>query len=425
MSNYRILRVKGINRLGNSEQWLKKNNITNESSYEDIIANVEKSAVFYTNAFSDELIARGHESKEFWVDFELLQKKWAQQNGIKFSTSNWMVEILIAQILRFKPDVIYFQGAEWFLKDRLNKNCDFLKTLKNECPSVKKTILYSGYPTFEKSIKNIDLLFCSPPSICNFYKKRGLKPILLYHAFDKNILNRISTKNKRRYDFTFAGSLRAPESRYWMIRKLMSDTSLLLWTKNDSEEYDLKFFMKTFLKNNLHKKLLLFNNINLSRLLPKKLLNTYNIFLDSKYYRYNLFEHFTKVKSLSKAYPLRCNEPVYGIEMYKLLSDSLVTFNMHTDKTINEVANIRMFEATGVGACLITDDGKNLKDLFEKDSEVVTYSNYDEANEKISYLLNNPNQALQIARAAQSKTLKKHTIGNRVEVVDHYIQGIL
>ena len=75
MSNYRILRVKGINRLGNSEQWLKKNNITNESSYEDIIANVEKSAVFYTNAFSDELIARGHESKEFWVDFELLQKK--------------------------------------------------------------------------------------------------------------------------------------------------------------------------------------------------------------------------------------------------------------------------------------------------------------------------------------------------------------
>ncbi len=425
MSNYRILRVKGINQLGNSEQWLKKNNITNDSSYEDIIASVEKSAVFYTNAFSDEFVARGHESKEFWVDFELLQKKWAQENDIKFSTPNWMAEILIAQILYFKPDIIYFQGAEWFLKDRLNKNCDFLKIIKSDCPSVKKTILYSGYPTFEKSIQNIDLLFCSPPSICNFYKKRGLNPILLYHAFDKNILNRISTKDQRKYDFTFAGSLRAPESRYWMIRKLMSDTDLMLWTKNDSEEYGLRFSMKTFLKNNLHKKLLLLNNINLSWLLPKKLTNTYNIFLDSKYYRYNLFEDFTKVKSLSKTYPDRCNDPVYGIEMYKLLSNSLITLNMHTDKTNNEVANIRMFEATGVGSCLVTDNGNNLNDLFEKDSELVTYSSYDEAKEKISYLLNNPNQALQIARAGQIKTLKNHTIGNRVEAIDQHIQEII
>ena len=121
----------------------------------------------------------------------------------------------------------------------------------------------------------------------------------------------------------------------------------------------------------------------------KKLTNTYNIFLDSKYYKYNFFQHFTKVKSLSKTYPDRCNEPVYGIEMYKLLSESLLTFNMHTDKSNNEVANIRMFEATGVGSCLVTDNGNNLDDLFEKDSEIVTYSSYDEAKEKISYLLSN------------------------------------
>ena len=48
---------------------------------------------------------------------------------------------------------------------------------------------------------------------------------------------------------------------------------------------------------------------------------------------------------------------------------------------------MRLFEATGAGACLITDRKVNLPAMFEPDVEVVTYSSVEECSEKVRYLL--------------------------------------
>ena len=69
---------------------------------------------------------------------------------------------------------------------------------------------------------------------------------------------------------------------------------------------------------------------------------------------------------------------------------------------------MKMFETTGMGSCLVTDYGDNLKELFEDDYEVVTYKNMDEAKEKIKYLIDNPKIANEIGIKGQQKTLKKH-----------------
>ena len=81
--------------------------------------------------------------------------------------------------------------------------------------------------------------------------------------------------------------------------------------------------------------------------------------------------------NLSELYSDRCFAPVAGIDMYTLLHQSRLTFNKHTDQAGNCVGNMRMFEATGVGTCLLTDTGNNLPDLFEEDREVVTYRTID------------------------------------------------
>ena len=89
------------------------------------------------------------------------------------------------------------------------------------------------------------------------------------------------------------------------------------------------------------------------------------------------------------------------------------------------VGNLRMFEATGVGTCLLTDSGKNICDLFEPGKELVTYSSVDEAVENLMYLLDHENERAEIARAGQQRTLKDHTISHRCQLIDDVIQSKL
>jgi spore maturation protein CgeB len=106
--------------------------------------------------------------------------------------------------------------------------------------------------------------------------------------------------------------------------------------------------------------------------------------------------------------------------MYELLKFAHITFNIHTDAVHNEVANMRMFETTGVGGCLLTDTGANLTDLFEADTEVVTYKSVDECVEKVSYLRDNKKVRDEIARAGQKRTLEQHTTYHRcIEIQEH------
>jgi spore maturation protein CgeB len=99
--------------------------------------------------------------------------------------------------------------------------------------------------------------------------------------------------------------------------------------------------------------------------------------------------------------------------MYEALQRSQLTFNMHTDLVTGTVGNMRMFDATGVGTCMLVEHGTNIGDLFIPDQEVVTYSSLGECVEKARWLLNRPAEREAIARAGQRRTLSEHTFGNR------------
>ena len=50
--------------------------------------------------------------------------------------------------------------------------------------------------------------------------------------------------------------------------------------------------------------------------------------------------------------------------------DNNFVLNIHSDEFwLITGGNIRMFEATGVGSCLLTDHKQNLQDLFIPDEE--------------------------------------------------------
>lgn len=105
---------------------------------------------------------------------------------------------------------------------------------------------------------------------------------------------------------------------------------------------------------------------------------------------------------------------VWGLDMYRALARSHVTLNRHINVAENHANNMRLYEATGVGALLITDRKDNLHELFAIGQEVVAYSSPEEASELIQYYIAHPEEACKIAQAGQSRTLKDHTYKNRM-----------
>ena len=116
--------------------------------------------------------------------------------------------------------------------------------------------------------------------------------------------------------------------------------------------------------------------------------------------------------------------PAWGRDMYQILRNSRVTLNHHGD--IPPYANnMRLFEATGVGALLITDWKPNLGEIFEPDKEVVAYRTPEECAELIRYYLEHEDERQAVACAGQARTLRDHTYYHRmqefVDIINRYL----
>lgn len=104
----------------------------------------------------------------------------------------------------------------------------------------------------------------------------------------------------------------------------------------------------------------------------------------------------------------------WGVEMFYLMASSKIAINRHIDAAENNANNMRLFEATGCGALLITDYKDNLHELFEIGKEVVVYRSFEECAALVNYYLNNPAEAAAIAKAGQLRTLRDHTYERRM-----------
>lgn len=116
---------------------------------------------------------------------------------------------------------------------------------------------------------------------------------------------------------------------------------------------------------------------------------------------------------------------VWGLDMYRALARSRITLNRHINVAENNANNMRLYEATGVGAMLLTDRKDNLHELFDIGREVVAYSSKEEAAEMVRYYLDHPDEASQIALAGQARTLREHTYSRRMQELVPILQRYL
>lgn len=101
-------------------------------------------------------------------------------------------------------------------------------------------------------------------------------------------------------------------------------------------------------------------------------------------------------------------------EIAEVYSRSRVVFNA----SVGGDLNMRVFEALGCGATLITDKIQNGQDeLFEDGTHLLEYSDDDEMLEKIHWCLAHEDDAREIARQGHELVLEKHTYDHRCEEI--------
>jgi len=124
-------------------------------------------------------------------------------------------------------------------------------------------------------------------------------------------------------------------------------------------------------------------------------------------------------RSVPASSPLhRCFQgEVWGAEMYQTLRRAKITLNSHIDIAGREAGNVRLFEATGVGAFLLTDFKDNLHTLFEPDREVAAWRSIDDCLAAIARFLEDAEGRAAVAAAGQKRTLSRHTYENRAREI--------
>jgi spore maturation protein CgeB len=104
----------------------------------------------------------------------------------------------------------------------------------------------------------------------------------------------------------------------------------------------------------------------------------------------------------------------WGLEMFRVLASSRAVLNRHIGAAREYANNMRLYEATGVGALLATDSKTNLADLFEPGREVLAYRDADDLVRQLGAVLADEDARRQIAAAGQSRTLRDHTYAVRM-----------
>jgi spore maturation protein CgeB len=99
----------------------------------------------------------------------------------------------------------------------------------------------------------------------------------------------------------------------------------------------------------------------------------------------------------------------WGIDMFRVLASSRVVLNRHIRVAGEYANNMRLYEATGVGALLATDSKQNLSELFEPGQEVVAYRDADDLVAQVQRYLADEDARRAIAAAGQARTLREHT----------------
>ncbi len=359
-----------------------------------------------SDSYEKELSSLGVLPHVILVNAEPLQKTWAKENHINYQSPR---QVVFQQILRFQPEVLWLNDTSL---------CDehWLGELRNKVESLRLIIgnCCSPYNSFTLNLyKKCNFVLCCCQQLADELSQKGVSTHVVMHGFDETILSKVPQSNHS-IKVLFTGSILAGDGfhqrRHELIENLLQkDIDLTIYGAVKKEHYLLVRFKQILYKS--------------FKWLEKK--DKAHLLRNTWLHRRILSKNYPGYMSISHNMKKKIFPPKFGIEMFHLLQEADICLNIHGDIANKDAANMRLFEATGMGSCLVTDWKANMCALFDDGSEVITYKDPQDCAEKIKWLLQHPEHRKRIAQAGQKKCLSQHSVKQRAkQLYDLIIQEL-
>jgi spore maturation protein CgeB len=369
------------------------------SQYQTLMADSFGWADFWTHAL------RKFEC-EVWEpvgNAEPMQKRWADENGVRYRKKHWLTDIICAQVKHFKPEIV-------LTTDYNTYGSDFLENLRRICPSIRYIVGWCGAPFSNPVAFNaFDLILSNIPGLVEYFRQNGHRCEHVFHAFEPRILQKINKNTANSIDFSFVGSIVKYHNHHRQREELLKEIVR-------AEDINIYANIKKPTRKDIYLLLLrriLFYMVRKAKCFSNEKLTFKSIPTLHRYMQ--MSDSSELINHIDKFIADRARPAVFGISMFQKLFDSKITLNTHIDISLGHASNMRLYEATGVGTCLLTEQQPNLHQMFEPDVEVVTYGSSAECIEKVNFLLNHDKERNAIAKAGQERTLRDHTFDQRAE----------
>lgn len=336
------------------------------SSFNDQLLHRYRTMFAEADSFSYGLETHGHEVLEVFVNNEPMQRQWCIENGVQLPPSirhklGWRRGVLpwISTRTCDKWQQVALQAQIQRFNPDVIFNLDmFLPVEYFEHSKKPRSVLIGQHAAtrlpHDRDWSPYRLVLSSFPATVDWFLRRNVNAVYNKLAFDPRVLERIPTAEKK-YALTFVGSLQqVHNTRLQLLETICETFEEFRWWSPDR-------------------------------------------------------------KSIPQDSPLheRFMGTVWGAEMYDILNASDITINEH-GAVAAYANNYRLYEATGLGTCLVTDWKENLETLFQPEEEVVTYKTPSECVSKVRSLLENAEMRRGISDRGRQRTLREHTFSDRI-----------
>jgi spore maturation protein CgeB len=361
---------------------------------------------YLAGCWVEALAKLGYETLVLPLNYPELHAAWAREQGLNIED---IEELILRQMEAFKPDILLYNH---YLARTLLK-------IKDRIRNLRLTLCYANTVIYDTEVfKHAQGVISCSVDIIQQQIGDSMPSQIIHHAFNPRILTKLSPVSpESKKELVFIGSVIRKDGFHYIREQILLELLKKTPLKIYSTTFDIgtREVIMTFIRQ------VAYVLATPLRMIPPLYRAIGKLRYAERLLTLDTFPRLPYHPGLKRAiYP-----PVFGTEMFQQLSEGLVGLNVHPDLAPRFASNMRLFETTGVGTCLLTDWRENMHELFEDGKEVVNFKTIPECVEKAQYLMDHPDEARAIGAAGQARALQDHTYENRAMVLDGFLKRLM
>ncbi|MCB2107633.1 MAG: glycosyltransferase [Rhodobacteraceae bacterium] len=332
------------------------------ASFADQISSLEADGFGEIHTYANPLKRFGFDTMHVIANNDWSQGAWLRENGIPIAAVASAPDVALKQIESFAPEIVYTLNVEEF-------SSPYFRRLSRP-PSL--LVGWRGFPLKPDSdLSAFDLILTSFDRIEREATERGARHVARFHPGFNAASSVLREPREIEWDVVVSGTVTREHQQRIAIINMLAELS-----RDPAAPFRLGLFLP-----------------DASALSPL-------------------------AQSLNRG-------ARWANDMFRLLRRSRIVVNIDVDSFGGQPPNMRLIEATGVGALLLTTYHSDLEKFFEPGAEVETFRTPQELISKLYFFLSSPEAGEQIARRGQERCLRDHNLDGRAAWLSQIVRDAL